>query len=121
MKWVRSLYDLGEREFGENYPQHLWAQVDALAEPEVRWHLIGHLQVNKAKKTVPMVRMVHAVDSLKLLRTLDDLAADWPDAPARLPASQHVGRVGQARLVARRRSSPTPRPSPRAGAFRLSA
>ena len=48
----------------------------------MRWHLIGHLQGNKAKKTLPMVRMIHAVDSLKLLQTLDDLAAEPADPPA---------------------------------------
>src|SRR5690606_7339343 len=39
------------------------------------------LQTNKAKRTAPMVRMIHGVDSLKLLRLLDDLVADWPDPP----------------------------------------
>jgi pyridoxal phosphate enzyme (YggS family) len=48
----------------------------------VRWHLIGHLQGNKAKKTLPMVRMIHAVDSPKLLQALDALAKDLDDPPA---------------------------------------
>jgi pyridoxal phosphate enzyme (YggS family) len=42
----------------------------------VRWHLIGHLQTNKAKRTLPMVKRIHAVDSLKLLRLLDGLVAE---------------------------------------------
>jgi len=79
--WARALAELGERDFGENYPQELWAKTEALAGLPVRWHLIGHLQGNKAKKTLPMVRMVHAVDSLKLLRTLNDLAATLDDPP----------------------------------------
>ncbi len=78
---VRQLVEAGATDLGENYPQELWAKVEALAGLPVRWHLIGHLQGNKAKKTLPMVRMVHAVDSLKLLKALDDLAAGLPDPP----------------------------------------
>ena len=79
---IRRLVEAGATDLGENYPQELWAKVEALADLPVRWHLIGHLQGNKAKKTLPMVRMVHGVDSLKLLRSLDDIAADLPDPPA---------------------------------------
>src|SRR5262249_38598443 len=55
-----------------------------LAGAPVCWHLIGHLQSNKARKTLPLVRLVHAVDSLKLLRTLDELVRDLglPDPPS---------------------------------------
>ena len=46
------------------------------------WHLIGHLQTNKVKKTLPMVTMIHSVDSLKLLRALDEAApASLSDPP----------------------------------------
>ena len=78
---VRPLADLGVADLGENYPQELWGKAEALAGLPVRWHLIGHLQGNKARKTIPMVRMIHAVDSLKLLLALDDLAATRPDPP----------------------------------------
>lgn len=77
-----ALLELGVRDLGENYPQELWAKVASLAGRPVRWHLIGHLQGNKAKKTLPMVSMVHAVDSLKLLRTLDELAGGLAEPPA---------------------------------------
>jgi pyridoxal phosphate enzyme (YggS family) len=76
-----ALVELGVRDLGENYPQELWAKVDALAGLVVRWHLIGHLQGNKAKKTLPMVRWIHAVDSLKLLRSLDELAQAVAEPP----------------------------------------
>ncbi len=79
---IRLLVDAGATDLGENYPQELWSKVESLAGLPVRWHLIGHLQGNKAKKTLPMVRMVHAVDSLKLLRTLDDLAGGLAEPPA---------------------------------------
>ncbi len=75
---VRPLVVAGVLDLGENYPQELWRKVDALADLEhtVRWHLIGHLQTNKARRTVPVVRMIHAVDSIKLLRMLDSLVLE---------------------------------------------
>ena len=76
---VRALAELGVREFGENYPQELWEKA---AEIPVSWHLIGHLQGNKAKRTVPLVTMIHGVDSLKLLKTLDEIALSMPDPPS---------------------------------------
>jgi len=79
---VLHLVELGVADLGENYPQELWKKCDTLAGLPVRWHLIGHLQGNKAKKTFPMVRMLHAVDSLKLLQGLDELAGSLPAPPA---------------------------------------
>jgi PLP dependent protein len=79
---IRALVAAGALDLGENYPQELWSKVEALAGLPVRWHLIGHLQSNKVKKTLPMVKMIHAVDSLKLLKTLDELAAGLPDPPS---------------------------------------
>jgi pyridoxal phosphate enzyme (YggS family) len=75
-EWIRPLVACGARDLGENYPQELWRKVESLADvgEAVRWHLIGHLQSNKVKKTLPMVAMIHAVDSLKLLRILDEAA-----------------------------------------------
>jgi len=83
-EWIRPLVACGARDLGENYPQELWKKADALADlgNTVRWHLIGHLQSNKVKKTLPMVVMIHAVDSLKLLRTLNDSAMTLHEPPA---------------------------------------
>jgi pyridoxal phosphate enzyme (YggS family) len=86
-KWpvelIRPLVEAGARDLGENYPQELWRKAEALADAPgpIRWHLIGHLQGNKARRTLPLVCTIHAVDSLKLLRTLDELAAEFPDPP----------------------------------------
>jgi pyridoxal phosphate enzyme (YggS family) len=84
MEFVQALIVAGALELGENYPQELWRIVDALAhlDSPIRWHLIGHLQSNKARRTMPMVKMIHAVDSLRLLRTLDTLAAEMPEPPS---------------------------------------
>jgi hypothetical protein len=71
---ARALVDLGAADLGENYPQELWTKAEALADLPVRWHHIGHLQGNKARRTLPIVRMIHGVDSLKLLLALDEIA-----------------------------------------------
>src|SRR4051812_1133422 len=81
LEWIRPLVAAGATELGENYPQKLWTKAEFLNESHVHWHLIGHLQGNKVKKTVPLVRWIHAVDSLKLLRTLDDLAGKMAEPP----------------------------------------
>ncbi len=60
---------LGVADLGENRPQSLWAK--AAAVPGVRWHLIGHLQRNKLDRTVPLLTLVHTVDSVRLLEALD--------------------------------------------------
>ncbi len=83
-EWIRPLVACGARDLGENYPQELWRKAEALADlgDSVRWHLIGHLQSNKVKKTLPMVRMIHAVNSLKLLQILDESATTLTTPPA---------------------------------------
>jgi len=80
---IKSLIACGVFDLGENYPQELWKKSEALVEfaDSIRWHLIGHLQTNKVKKTLPLVRMIHSVDSLKLLRALDESAAARVDPP----------------------------------------
>ncbi len=94
-EWIRPLVACGARDLGENYPQELWRKAEALADlgDSVRWHLIGHLQSNKVKKTLPMVRMIHAVDSLKLLRILDEAARSLANPP---PVCLQVNTSGEA-------------------------
>ena len=83
-EWIRPLVACGARDLGENYPQELWRKAEALADlgDSLRWHLIGHLQSNKVKKTLPLVGMIHSVDSLKLLQMLDESATALPTPPA---------------------------------------
>jgi pyridoxal phosphate enzyme (YggS family) len=61
---------LGLRLLGENRPQELWRK-SALLEGKVDWHLIGHLQRNKVEKTLQLVSLVHAVDSIRLLQAIE--------------------------------------------------
>ena len=94
---IRALVGFGVRELGENYPQELWSKVEALSDLEtaIRWHLIGHLQTNKVKKTLPKVRMVHSVDSLHLLRS--SMSCACHHGPAfRLFAGEYLWRSQQA-------------------------
>ncbi len=71
---IRALYDLGHRDFGENYPQELRDKQPQLPS-DIRWHFIGHLQTNKVKYISPFVHLVHAVDSERLLDELEKRAS----------------------------------------------
>jgi len=69
---IREAYDAGQRLFGENRVQDFAAKIGALRDlPAAQWHMIGHLQTNKAAKTVELFRAVDSVDSLKLADKLD--------------------------------------------------
>jgi hypothetical protein len=83
-EWIRALLDCGVLDLGENYPQELWKKNDAFADcvDPIRWHLIGHLQTNKVKKTLPLVKMIHSVDSLRLLRFLNEAAQTLVSPPS---------------------------------------
>ncbi len=71
---IRAYYDLGQRDFGENRVPELAEKAAALALicPEIRWHMIGHLQSNKinALFSVPHLKSIHSVDDLALLEKL---------------------------------------------------
>jgi pyridoxal phosphate enzyme (YggS family) len=67
------LVESGCRDLGESRPQSLWEKAEKLADNSLRWHLIGHLQRNKAKRTIPFLQMIHSVDSERIL---DQIVAD---------------------------------------------
>src|SRR5271156_1155362 len=71
---IQSLYEIGQRDFGENYVQEL-LEKQAVLPNDIRWHFIGHLQTNKVKFIAPFVHMIQSVDSLKLLLEIDKHAA----------------------------------------------
>ena len=70
---IKELYDLGHRDFGENYEQELVDKQLQLPK-DIRWHFIGHLQSNKVKKIAPFIHLVQSVDSLKLLKEINKQA-----------------------------------------------
>jgi pyridoxal phosphate enzyme (YggS family) len=66
---VRMLYDIGHRDFGENYVQELTEKRVHLPD-DIRWHFIGHLQSNKARQVCPFIHLIHGVDSVGLLKEI---------------------------------------------------
>lgn len=73
---IQELYNLGQRDFGENYVQELVAKQEVLPA-DIRWHYIGHLQSNKVKYIAPFVHMIHAVDSFRLLAEINKQAEKY--------------------------------------------
>jgi hypothetical protein len=70
---ILKMYNLGQRDFGENYVQELVDKQQQLPK-DIRWHFIGHLQSNKVKYIAPFVHLIHGVDSFKLLKEVDKQA-----------------------------------------------
>jgi pyridoxal phosphate enzyme (YggS family) len=72
---VRAAFDVGLRDFGENRVQEAQAKRPALADLTATWHLVGHLQTNKARAARELFHWVHSVDSLRLAEKLAQAAA----------------------------------------------
>ena len=73
-EYITAAYEEGQRIFGESHEQEL-RQKHELLPKDIEWHFIGHLQTNKVKYIAPYIKMVEAVDSMKLLREIDKQAA----------------------------------------------
>ena len=73
--WIEALLALGARDLAESRPQRLCERA-ALVDPSVCWHLIGQLQRNKIRKVLPVAAWIHSVDSLPLLRRIDEIAGE---------------------------------------------
>jgi pyridoxal phosphate enzyme (YggS family) len=72
---IRQAYAAGQRDFGENRVQEALQKMSGTADMEIRWHLIGHLQSNKARKAAESCALIHSIDSADLLRRVDQAAA----------------------------------------------
>ena len=81
LDFVRAAYAAGQRDFGENRVQEAFEKVQASPDLRIRWHLIGHLQSNKARKAAAAFAMIQSVDSLELLQKLDLAAVEAGAAP----------------------------------------
>jgi pyridoxal phosphate enzyme (YggS family) len=101
---VREAYLAGQRDFGENYVQELLEKSASLLDlPDIRWHLVGHLQRNKAKSVLRVASFVHSVDSARLARELAKRAAELlsdvsdapPDKPRPVPVLVEVNVGGE--------------------------
>ena len=78
---VRQAYEAGQRDFGENRVQEALQKIRATPDLDIRWHLLGHLQTNKARKAAPAFAMIQSVDSVELLQKLDTAAAEAGHTP----------------------------------------
>ena len=73
VEMLSEIYDLGERNFGENKVQELTEKEEVLPK-DIHWHMIGHLQRNKVKYIAGKVALIHSVDSLRLAKTISEEA-----------------------------------------------
>lgn len=78
---IREAYEAGQREFGENRVQEGLQKIEGSADLSIRWHLIGHLQMNKARKAAPAFAVIQSVDSVELLQRLDRAAGEAGRTP----------------------------------------
>lgn len=74
VEMIQEAYDAGQRLFGENHAIEMRDKHEVLPK-DIEWHLIGHLQTNKVKYIASFVSMIHSIDSLRLLETVDKEAA----------------------------------------------
>ena len=84
---IREAYDAGLRDFGENRVQEAEGKISSLSDLEITWHLIGHLQSNKARRAREIFHWVHSVDSARIAHKLDQAL---PEAEDRLPVLLQV-------------------------------
>ena len=78
---VRAAWAAGQRDFGENKVQEALQKIGETSDIEIRWHLIGHLQSNKAKKAAGAFACIQSIDSVELLQKLDAAAAEQGASP----------------------------------------
>jgi len=81
MSSIREAYVAGQREFGENRVQEGLQKITESTDLSIRWHLLGHLQSNKARKAAASFAVIQSVDSLAMLQKLDQAAVDESRAP----------------------------------------
>ena len=89
---VRAAWNAGQRDFGENKIQEAEQKIASTADLSgIRWHLIGHLQTNKARKAAAPFAMIHSIDSVELLNRIDAAAADRGAHPTVLVQADLAG------------------------------
>ena len=88
LEFIREAFEAGQRDFGENRVQEALQKVELAlqkiegsADQSIRWHLLGHLQTNKARKAALAFTVIQSVDSVELIQKLDQAATDTGHAP----------------------------------------
>jgi PLP dependent protein len=90
---VRAAAAAGQVDFGENRVQEALQKIEGSADLQIRWHLVGHLQSNKARKAAAVFAMIHSLDSLDLLEEIDRAADAAGTAPELLVQVDLAGEV----------------------------
>ncbi len=90
---IRALAEAGCNLLGENRPQELWSKAEACQDLKIHWHLVGHLQRNKVRRTLPLVEMVQSADSPRLIQAIDRIAGELA---CRMPILLEVNVSGDA-------------------------
>ncbi len=79
---TRAVFEAGCTILGESRPQQFWPKAEALADLPIEWHMIGHLQRNKIRRTLPLVKLIHSADNIRLIEATDriggELALEMP-------------------------------------------
>ena len=88
---TRALIAAGCHELAESRPQQLWQKAEQLSGEPIHWHMVGHLQRNKIRRTVPLISLLHSGDSDRLLTTV---AAEGGPAGRALPVLLEVNVSG---------------------------
>ncbi len=102
---VREAWLAGQRDFGENRVQEALQKIGASADLTIRWHLLGHLQTNKARKAALAFSVIQSVDSVDLLRKLDQAAIEAgtrPELLVQVDLAREATKFGAPRDEARR-------------------
>ena len=73
---IKRLCQLGATDFGENRVQEAEGKIVEIGREKVRWHLVGHLQANKARRAVNLFDVIHSLDTLDLAQRFDRLCAE---------------------------------------------
>ena len=81
---VRAACEAGQRDFGENRVQEGLQKIGETADLFIKWHLLGHLQTNKARKAASAFASIQSVDSVELIQKLDQAASDEGCTPSLL-------------------------------------
>ncbi len=80
---ARMLVEIGCSRLAESKPQMLWEKASALSDLPIDWHLIGHLQRNKAKRTIPLISTMHSLDSARVFEEIQKVTFNC-DIPLKL-------------------------------------
>jgi pyridoxal phosphate enzyme (YggS family) len=73
---IKQVCQLGATDFGENRVQEAEGKIAEIGREKVRWHLVGHLQANKARRAVSLFDVIHSIDTLELAKRLDRLCVE---------------------------------------------